>query len=145
MAITHTIRISASHLREVRDLLDKGQKINAIKRARTTGKAFPGREVEEPDEDGNLVTRIDHRVGLKHAKDAVEALNGSCVNPQAKFIPQLRIKRFVVDTADGELELDLDGLQLRLLGNLNEAPLSDVAELLEVVSFIRKWQGDVEE
>jgi len=145
MAITHTIRISASHLHVVRDLLDRGQKINAIKHARTHGKAFPGRELEEPDDTGNIVTRIDHRVGLKHAKDAVEALNGSCVNPQAKFTPQLRIKRFVVDTEDGELELDLDGLQLRLLGNLNEASLSDVAELLDVVSFIRKWQGDVEE
>ena len=145
MAITHTIRISTKHLHEVRDLLDKGQKINAIKRARTIGKSFPGREVEENDGTGNIVTRIDHRVGLKHAKDAVEALMGACANPTAKFIPQLRIKRFVVDTEDGELELDLDGLQLRLLGNLNEASLSDVAELLEVVSFIRKWQGDDKE
>ncbi len=141
MAVTHTIRITASHLREVQRLLDDGQKIRAIKFARLHGKEFPGREAR--NEEGH--PEITHSVGLRNAKDAVEALNNSNTNPTAKFIPHLRIKRFVVDTADGELELDLDGLQLRLLGSLNEAPLSDVAELLDVVSFIRKWQGDMEE
>jgi hypothetical protein len=121
--------------------LEDGQKIAAIKLARKHGREFPGREAK--DELGHMI--ISHACGLRNAKDAVEALNGSNVNPTAKFIPQLRIKRFVVDTEEGELELDLDGLQLRLLGSLNEASLSDVAELVEVVSFIRKWQGDIEE
>ena len=86
MAITHTIRLQPGTLRKVRELLEDGKKIQAIKHARQHGKAFPGREIEEPDEDGNLVTRIDHRPGLKHAKDAVEALSGQNVNPSCKLM-----------------------------------------------------------
>ncbi len=41
--------------------------------------------------------------------------------------------------------MDLDGLQLRLLGELNTIPMRDVAEMLELVTFIRKWQGDLDE
>jgi hypothetical protein len=131
-------------LRKVKELLADGKKINAIKHARQHGKEFPGREIEEPDEDGNLVTRIEHRVGLKNAKDAVEHLTGQNLNSSCTFVGRLKIKSFIVEADEGDVEMDLDGLQLRLLGELNTIPMRDVAEMLELVSFIRKWQGDIE-
>jgi hypothetical protein len=131
-------------LRKVKEFLADGKKINAIKHARQHGKEFPGREIEEPDEDGNLVTRIEHRVGLKNAKDAVEHLTGQNLNSPCTFVGRLKIKSFIVEADEGDVEMDLDGLQLRLLGELNTIPMRDVAEMLELVSFIRKWQGDIE-
>ena len=146
MAVTaHMIRISSPDLRKVQEFLDSGHKIKAIKHARANGREFPGREATGPDVDGNITTTIDHRPGLKNAKDAVEHLAGQRDDAQCKFVGTLRIKSFVVDTNEGEVEMDLDGLQLRLLGELNHIPMNDVAEMLEVVSFIRKWQGDIEE
>lgn len=143
MAI-NTIRIMPHDLRKVKEHLNDGKKINAIKHARTHGREFPGREIEEPNEDGDLVTRIDHRVGLRNAKDAVEHLAGSNSNPSCTFVGRLKIKSFIVEADEGDVEMDLDGLQLRLLGELNTLPMRDVAEMLELVSFIRKWQGDIE-
>jgi hypothetical protein len=144
MAAHFTIRIMPHDLRKVKEFLDDGKKINAIKHARSTGKQYPGTEREEPDEDGNIVTIIDHRVGLKHAKDAVEHLADQNSNPVCTFVGRLKIKSFIVEADDGDVEMDLDGLQLRLLGELNTIPMRDVAEMLELVSFIRKWQGDIE-
>ena len=141
---TNTIRIMPHDLRKVKEFLADGKKINAIKHARSHGKEFPGKEIEEPNEDGDLVTRMDHRVGLRNAKDAVEHLAGSNLNPSCTFVGRLKIKSFIVEADEGDVEMDLDGLQLRLLGELNTLPMRDVAEMLELVSFIRKWQGDVE-
>jgi len=145
MADHFTIRIATHDLRKVKEFLDDGKKIAAIKHARSNGKQFPGTEREEPDQDGNIVTKLDHRVGLRNAKDAVEDLANTNSNPMCTFIGKLKIKSFIVEGDDGnDVEMDLDGLQLRLLGELDTIPLRDVAEMLELVSFIRKWQGDIE-
>jgi hypothetical protein len=139
------IKISPANLQVVKKHLKEGGKIKAIKHARTHGKEFPGREIEEVNDDGDVVTRTDHRVGLRNAKDAVEHLAGQNLSPQATFIGRLKIKSFIVEGDEGDVEMDLDGLQLRLLGELNTIPMRDVAEMLELVTFIRKWQGDLDE
>lgn len=139
------IRISPRELAQVKAFLKDGEKIRAIKHARTHGKQFPGREIEKPGEDGNLVTEIDHRPGLRNAKDAVEALNGSNINPACTFAHAVRIKKVIVEGELGNIELDIDELQLKLLDGLGTLPLQEVAAMTELVTFIRKWQGDDEE
>jgi hypothetical protein len=139
------IRISPRELGQVKAFLKDGKKINAIKHARMHGKEFPGKEIEKPDEDGNLVTEINHRVGLRNAKDAVEALDGSNVNPVCTFANAVRIKKVIVEGELGDIELDIDELQLKLLDGLGTLPLQEVAAMTELVTFIRKWQGDDEE
>ena len=143
MSEKQTIRLRSDILRQVQQHLDDGHKIKAIKLARSEGKAYPGIHREDIGDEGNPREWLDRRPGLKHAKDAVEHLNGSPL-ASCVFVRHLTIKRFVVDTDEGEIEMDLEGLQLKLLGNLNHIPMGDVAEMLELITFIRKWQGDIE-
>jgi len=135
------IRISPLHLTEVKEMAAEGHKIKAIKHARNMGKVFPGREQTLPS--GEL--GINHRPGLREAKHAVEVLMGLVTKASASgiFVPTLRIKKVIVEGETGNIELDLDELQLRCLDGLSQGiPLSEVAAMTELVSFIRKWQGD---
>ena len=133
------IRCPAPALAEVRRRIESGQKINAIKHLRTHGKQFPPEWREGPD--GRFES---HSVGLRNAKDAVEAMMGQNPNPRCRAVPMLRIKSFTIETGEGDVEVDLDGLQLKLLEGLDHFPLDAVSEMVELVAFIRKWQGEVE-
>ena len=129
------IRCPAPHLLEVRRLAEDGQKINAIKHLRIHGKSFPPRD----DVDGEPPN---HSVGLRDAKIAVEGLMGQVTMGEVRIAPILRIKSFKIETEEGVVEVDLDELQLRLLEGLSELPLDAISEMVEVVAFIRQWQGE---
>ena len=136
------IRCPTPALAEVRRLAADGQKIGAIKHLRTHGKEFPPEWRDGPD--GKFES---HSVGLRNAKVAVEALMGqgsSSSGSACRVVPMLKIKSFKIETAEGDIEVDLDGLQLKLLEGLDHLPLDAVSEMVEVVAFIRKWQGEVE-
>ena len=135
--MSKVIRCPVPELAEIRRLADEGQKIAAIKRLRTKGKSFPP---EANAQNGEL----SHNVGLRDAKDAVEAMMGQNLNPRVRAIPMLRIKSFQVETEEGVLEIDLDGLQLKLLEGLDHLPLDSIGEMVELVAFIRNWQGETD-
>jgi len=135
------IRISPEQLRKVSELLHTKGKIAAIKHARSVGKVFPGRE----ETLANGTQGINHRPGLRDSKQAVEVLSGEVCRTtvDCTFAPTLRIKKVIVEGETGNIELDLDELQLRCLDGLSQGiPLSEVAAMTELVSFIRRWQGD---
>ncbi|MBE90457.1 MAG: hypothetical protein CMM76_13585 [Rhodospirillaceae bacterium] len=135
------IKISPSDLKEVKKHLEDNRKIAAIKHLRSTGKAFPPKEGTLPDGTVGLI----HRPGLREAKHAVEVMMGTMVRADAAGLiaPQLRIKKVIVEGETGNIELDIEQLQLRCLDGLSQGiPLSEVAAMTELITFIRGWQGD---
>lgn len=135
------IKISPSKLQQVRDLLNDHKKIGAIKLLRREGKAWPGSTIEEPDSDGNVVTRIDHGVSLRDAKEAVEVLMGTRLAQEACGIiaPSVRIKKIIIEGSHGDIEMDLDQLQLRLLDGLGIIPMEEISAMTELMAFLREW------
>ena len=113
---TH-FRMPAQAINEVRELVRKGQRIQAIKLIRThTG------------------------CGLAEGKAAVERLEGN--QPQGpQLLPFLDIKSFVINTGDGDLTVDLEGLQLMGLMNLERLGLDECRRILDLVQRIEDWQA----
>lgn len=134
--MTSIIRLSSPDYRIAHDLfVNQNKKIAAIKHVRSTGHLYVDGVLQE-------------RVGLKEAKHAVEHEFNHMINPHhVPFLPaavlsrQPRIKRVVIDCNEGELELDLDGLQLRLLDGLNELPISVIAPALELMQALRDFDN----
>lgn len=136
--MNNIIRISSRDYAIARDLIvNQNKKIGAIKHIRSTGVLY---------EDG--VQK--ERVGLKEAKEACEYEFNVPSNwgsnrsrgPVAMLAPTPRIKRVVIDTGGpdgGELELDLDGLQLRLLDGLAELPIRVIGPAMELMSMLRDF------
>ena len=127
MGKTH-IRCSSSAKAEILDHLSNGKKIAAIKHLREVGTAWT---------DGVR----ENKPGLKHAKHAVEVLNGEMsVEDACAVIATIpKVKRVVVDTGGGEMELDLDGLQLRLLDGLATVPIDMMADSLRLMQILRAF------
>ena len=122
----HYIKVSTTDLLEIKRLYsEEGKKIAAIKLARSVGS-------------------LQDRIGLREAKDAVEELCGirapGSPLPTATFSAIPRIKGIIIDTGHGDVELDLDGLQLRLLGEINTLPISVVGPALELLQYFREWE-----
>lgn len=126
------IKVSTKDLTEIKRLfIDKGHKIAAIKLTRTVGTLY---------DDG---VKQD-KVGLREAKHAVEDLCDRTPGlplPSATIVAIPRIKGVIIDTGHGDVELDLDGLQLRLLGEVNTLPISVIGPALELLQYFREWEG----
>jgi hypothetical protein len=137
----YNIRISAEHLRVIKEHIANSKKIQAIKHARNHGKQFP------PTESGiDPVTeeiKYDHRVGLRSAKDAVEVLMGSKREREATalFTPVLRILSIKIETEDGICEVDVDNLRLRLLDGMSEMSLNEMAHMADLAAYVANWQN----
>lgn len=120
--------MSKADYAEMIDLANNGKKIAAIKHVRTNGV-----QTESAASD---------RITLRDAKHAVEHAMGIETNPCCVIIPPLLIKKVIVQTGEGEeLELDLDGLQLKLLDGLGTLPMSYMASSLELMTFLRDWNS----
>ena len=138
--MNNIIRISSADYRIAHDLLiNQNKKIGCIKHVRSTGFLY---------EDGVL----QEKVGLKEAKEAVEHEWGEAIHtpprgthwsrtrqPCAMLSMTPRIKRVVIDCGEGEMELDLDGLQLRLLDGLSELPIQVIAPAMELMQALRDF------
>jgi len=113
--------VSAPVLEEIKAHLAQGRKINAIKALRN-----------ECD------------CGLRDAKHAVEHLNGELTAEKAGVIigPYFRIKTFTIESDDGDIEVDMEELKLKFLMTMPEIGLQACGQLLELVTFVQKWQGD---
>ena len=138
--MNNIIRITSVDYRIAYDLLiNQNKKIGCIKHIRSNGFLYV---------DGVLQERVD----LKSAKEAVEHEWGSELGhsishwaqgrqPAAMLSMTPRIKRVVIDCGDGEMELDLDGLQLRLLDGLSELPIQVIAPAMELMQALRDFDA----
>ena len=115
---TH-FRLPAQVLNEVHALVRKGQRIQAIKLIRTHAGC-----------------------GLAEGKAAVERLNGRLPDGP-KLLPLVDIKSMVINTGDGEVTVDLEGLQLMGLMQLERLGLEECRRIIDLVERIENWQqGD---
>lgn len=125
------IHLSRAHYKEMLSLLNDNKKIAAIKLVRNEGR------MKEADRTSNNTSGI----GLREAKHAVESINGNMPETSCVLIPTLKIKRIIIEGDAGDIELDLDGLQLRLLDGLAELPLHHMESSMELMKFIRDWDN----
>lgn len=124
---TH-IRCSSKTKFEVYELLQQHKKIAAIKKLRNESVAWHnGVRIERP--------------GLRESKHAVEHLLGEISHDEAcaTIVALPRVKSVVIDTGDGEVELDLEGLQLRLLDGLAVVPIDVMADGLRLMEILRAY------
>ena len=128
------ITLTPEGARLVEEEVQAGRKIGAIKACRVHGAIHPG----DPTRDNP------HSIGLKEAKQAIEAkyFGGDESKAIAVIGPSFTVKKLVVEVAgEGDVELDIEGLQLRFLNELNSLGLAQVQRLLELTEYIRTWQG----
>lgn len=137
------IQISPHIRKEAKRLLEDGQKIRAIKLVRSSGKSMPGEPRDVANEDGTFEKIMDHKVGLRDAKDACEHLVNPSLDPRVVLTARLQIKKVIVEGETGNVELDIEQLQLRCLDGLSQGiPISEIAAMTELITFIREWQGE---
>lgn len=147
------IMLTSSEWSEVNRLLAAGahNKIPAIKVVRaasrhsTSGTAADGSPILIPN------------VGLREAKEAVEALmaeRGMTLtdgtpflgpsNPVARISPFQPIVRVVCNFGTGDVELDMDGMSLRVLTGLNGSMrISDAVALIDLYKRIKSWEDEI--
>ena len=60
-------------------------------------------------------------------------------NPRGRIIPFQPIQKIIVDMGSGPVEVDLDGMSLQFLGEMNRIPLSEVAALVDLYNRVNEW------
>ena len=77
--------------------------------------------------------------GLAEGKAAVERIEGKLPNGP-RLLPLLEIKSIVVNAGDGDVTVDLEGLQLMGLMNLERLGLEECRRTLDLVGAIEAWR-----
>ena len=114
------ITIGMGLFQEILTLAERGSKINAIKKLRSQ-----------------------HKLGLKEAKHAVEKLMNErgladCPGPYvAQIVCGPRIKRLILDFGEGEIEVDLETMQMMTLMKLEKIGLDACRDILELVDALQ--------
>jgi len=114
------ITIGMGLFQEILTELEGGRKIGAIKKLRSN-----------------------HKLGLKEAKDAVEKLMNErgLGNYQPPYSAQMicgpRIKRLILDFGEGEVEVDLETMQMMTLMKLEKIGLDACRDILELVDALQ--------
>jgi hypothetical protein len=115
---TH-FRVPAQTIRDVEEILRTGQKIQAIKVVRSAAKC-----------------------GLAEAKAVVERLQG--IEPNGpQLLPHFDIKSITLVGAEGEMTVDLEGMQLMGLMQLQTLGLDECRRVLDLVALIEGWRNGV--
>jgi len=111
-------RVPAHVISEVNELIAGGLKIQAIK-----------------------VVRDHARCGLAESKAIVERLQG--IEPNGpRLIPKFDIKSITLVGGDGEMTVDLEGMQLMGLMQLQTLGLDECRRVLDLVALIEGWRAD---
>lgn len=144
------IKLSNGQLNAVDNFLRQHKKIDAIKFVRDTGRA-------PPPATAPFGTVSPSTVSLKDAKDAVDhrewhigcrydndALMGSArrgvEHADSQLVLRQPIRRIICDFGSGEIELDVDGLSLRVMSGLNGSmKIEDALELIDLFKRIKDW------
>jgi hypothetical protein len=118
------IRLTAVEYRNVMTFLKEGKHIQAIKLVRNGA--------------------LHSDVGLKIAKYAVDRLRHEQVDPTRTFPSEARkiitgpeILKVTLDYGDGPIELDIEGMQMRALTELQNIGLEACADMLQLVDVFR--------
>ena len=127
------IQVPVDDITRCRELLSSKSKIQAIKHLRITGRVV----------DGSTRTKSPSP-GLRQAKLGVEFLAGKHDGSEVIVVPEYRVKALKITGPEGELEVDVETLQLKFLTHIEQFGLYEVARLIELVDFIRQWQGDIQ-
>lgn len=146
------ITLTADEWREVNNLLAAGttNKIPVIKVVRAAVRH------QQPGATNPLtgVTPMHSGVGLREAKEAVEVLmvargmknpDGSpCTAPSAPAAclgPVQPIRRVVCNFGEGEVELDMEAMSLRVLTGLNGSMrIQDALALIDLYKRVKDWE-----
>lgn len=146
-----SIMLTATEMKTVMTLLESGysKKIDAIKVVRSASRhATP---------DSFDPTKMRTGVGLKEAKEAVELLMADLgmktpdgtpaprpSNPSARIVPFQPIKKIVCDFGEGEIELDMEGVSLRVLSGLTDTVrIKDALALIDLYKRVKDWEDEV--
>ena len=146
------IRLTGEEMGRVNEILGSSlgpSKIEAIKFVRTArlhqtpvSLAAQSASVSMPS------TRSD--ISLMEAKDAVEDLmrkrgmeTAFSSAPVAVIVPFQPIRRIVCDFGEGDLELDVEGMSLRILTEMGSIPIEDITSLLDLYKRVREWEASV--
>ena len=149
------ITLTAGEWREVNDLLAAGHhnKIPAIKVVRAAERhRYPG----TPDPTTGIAPMC-NGIGLREAKEAVEVLmaergithpDGSpCTAPTApaaRLGPVQPIRRVVCNFGEGEVELDMEAMSLRVLTGLNGSMrIGDALALVDLYKRVKDWEDEL--
>jgi hypothetical protein len=90
--------------------------------------------------------RSETKCGLREAKDAVELLMYEKGLSQHQVVTEHRIhvgpiiKRMVVDYGSGEIEVDLESMEMRALMELGTIGLDACGEVLDLVKALKAFQ-----
>ena len=130
------IRLTHADYTIVYDLVHRKRKIEAIKYVRSHGYMSKEDQGETPSHNST-------GIGLRDAKSAVDDMTGRTPREPkcCVIIPQLRIKKIILEGEEGDIELDMDGLQLRLLEGLGSLPLSYMTASMELMQYLRDWDN----
>ena len=117
--------------REIRAHLRKDKKIQAIKMLRTAAKPAPG----------------DLAISLREAKQAVERLQHEDYNKNypeaaksgARIMAGPIISEIVCDFGDGPITIDVEGMQLKALVQLETLGLEACGRMLELCQVIKAF------
>ena len=60
-------------------------------------------------------------------------------NPRGRIVTLQPIKRIIVDMGSGEIEVDLEGMSLQFLSQMNKVPLSEIAALVDLYNRVKEW------
>ena len=122
---------TAEGFAEMRDSLKADRKIAAIKALRRTAVPPPGYK----------------KLGLRDAKQAVERFVFEVLGDKRRpFDPEAMkitcgpiIKEMVVDFGEGPVTMDLDGMEIRVLTQLNTIGLEACGKMLELCKVIKAF------
>lgn len=132
------IRLTHSDITIIKDMLNEGRTIAAVKHCRTFGRHFVDGVETFATGSGRA------RMSLRAAKHAIDDFRGAAPptgGPEAIIGPVVEIKSVKIATLEGEFEVDLDELQLRMLDGLDTLPLSVLSHSAELITYLRNWQN----
>lgn len=111
-------------MKHIKESLRVNRKIAAIKALRNEvncGLAEAKRAIE----------RMEHEMGLKDYPESIRL--------GQKVIAGPLIKRLIVDYGEGEIEIDLETMELKALMKLDAIGLDSCADMLDLVSILKDY------
>ena len=126
------IIISPKAYQEILNFLRQNapQKIAAIKTLRNASEEFLAERLGLR-EAKYAIERLQHELG--HAKYPHAALDGMTI------ISGPRIKSMIVNFGDGDVEVDIEAMQMKILSQLHVIGLDSCAHILELVHVIKAF------
>jgi hypothetical protein len=94
--------------------------------------------------------RADTKCGLREAKEAVELLMYEKGYTHNKIVTEHRlhvgpsIKRIIVDYGSGDIEVDIESMELKALCELQTIGIEACADILNLVSVLRAYENGSE-